>query len=172
MPGHRRNCDCPQPLWAYLIPLTNGQGAALKVPPMLNTLFLTALALLFGFALYVRLAPSDPARWHVEPPSPTSDPGTVLALRGAATLHIAGDGPALLRRLAVIAAATPRTRVIAGSVDEGRITWVTRSRLWAFPDYTTAEARADGLHLHARLRFGGEDHGVNAARLKDWQSRL
>ena len=57
-------------------------------------------------------------------------------------------------------------------MDQGRITWITRSLLWGFPDYTTAEVRADGLYLFARLRFGGGDNGVNAARLRNWLARL
>jgi uncharacterized protein (DUF1499 family) len=68
--------------------------------------------------------------------------------------------------------ATPRTRRIAGSLEEGMITWETRSRLWAFPDYTTARARAEGgqtlLDITARSRFGQYDYGVNAARLRAW----
>ncbi len=94
---------------------------------------------------------------------------------GAASLRLpAGTGaPAdLLARLDAVALATPRTRRLAGSVEEGRITWETRSALWGFPDYTTAEVREDGLYLQARLRFGREDMGVNAARLRDWQERL
>ncbi|OYW47683.1 MAG: hypothetical protein B7Z31_15380, partial [Rhodobacterales bacterium 12-65-15] len=78
----------------------------------------------------------------------------------------------LLSRLDAIALASPRTTRLAGSVTEGRITWITRSALWRFPDYTTAEARSDGLFLYARQRFGSDDLGVNAARLRDWLSRL
>jgi hypothetical protein len=56
------------------------------------------------------------------------------------------------------------------------ITWVTRSAVLGFPDYTTAAARAEGsataLALHARLRFGRGDFGVNAARLRHWLGKL
>ncbi len=138
---------------------------------------LTALLLgaaLLCFAAWVRLAPSDPARWHVSPmaegPWDEVQPGT-----GAATLRLSlgrGAPEDLLARLDAVAMATPRTRRLAGSVAEGRITWITRSALWGFPDYTTAEVRPDGLYVHARLRFGSEDMGVNAARLRDWLSRL
>ena len=38
----------------------------------------------------------------------------------------------------------PRTKTLAGRAGEGMITWVTRSRLFGFPDYTTAAARPDG----------------------------
>lgn len=126
---------------------------------------------LVAFALYVRLAPSDPARWHVAPVA-EGPPGEVVASEGAASLLLPGDGPALLARLDAIALATPRTTRLAGSLAEGRITWITRSALWGFPDYTTAEVRPDGLAVEARLRFGKGDMGVNAARLRDWQAAL
>ena len=131
-------------------------------------------AILLGFAAYVRLVPSNPEKWHI---SPTVDApwDTVLAGRGSAALRLspAKGAPAdLLARLDALAMATPRTMRLAGSVAEGRITWITRSALWGFPDYTTAEARPDGLYILSRLRFGSEDMGVNAARLTDWLSRL
>jgi hypothetical protein len=124
-----------------------------------------------AFAAFVRLAPSDPARWHVAPVA-DGPPGQVVAGEGWASLRLAGDGAALLARLDAVALATPRTTRLAGSVEEGRITWITRSALWGFPDYTTAEAGAGGVALYARLRFGQSDLGVNAARLRDWLSRL
>lgn len=132
------------------------------------------LAALVAFGLFVRLAPSDPARWHVAPEA--SGPwGEVTGGDGWASLRLPPDRGAsadLLARLDAVATATPRTTRLAGSPDEGRITWITRSALWGFPDYTTAEAREDGLYMHARLRFGRGDMGVNAARLRDWLSRL
>jgi len=139
---------------------------------MLNAGVLVLLAAVLGLGLYVRLAPSDPARWHVAPPDGAIAPGAVVALPGAARLHLAGDGALLLDRVGRVMAAMPRTSRLAGSVPEGRVTWVARSRLWAFPDYITAEARADGLHIHARLRFGRDDLGVNARRLETVQAAL
>jgi len=131
-------------------------------------------AAVLAFAAWVRLAPSNPAVWHVSPmvEGPWDDfqtaPGAAM-LRLSLAKGAPGD---LLARLDAVAMAAPRTKRLAGSVTEGRITWVTRSALWGFPDYTTAEARADGLYIHARLRFGGDDLGVNADRLRDWLSRF
>jgi uncharacterized protein (DUF1499 family) len=79
----------------------------------------------------------------------------------------------MLARLAAIAEATPRTRLLAGSVASGRITWITRSAVFGFPDYTTAGlAAGPKLCLHARLRFGRDDFGVNEARLRRWIDAL
>jgi hypothetical protein len=143
----------------------------MSVGLVLAVLVLVALA---GFAAYVRLAPAEPARWHVAPQA-DGPWGTVVAGTGFASLRLAqtrGDPRDLLARLDAVAMATPRTMRLAGSGGEGRITWVTRSALWGVPAYTTAEARPDGLYLRARLRFGRSDMGVNAARLADWLARL
>lgn len=130
-----------------------------------------------GFAAYVRLAPSDPGVWNTPPAVYGWDHGApfdrVIPLSGGASLRLStaqGDPAALLQRLDTIAMATPRTRQLAAT--DNRITWITRSALWGFPDYTTAEVRPDGLYIFARLRFGSSDLGVNAARLNDWLSLL
>ena len=135
-------------------------------------LALAALLLLAGgAALYVRLAPSDPARWNVDLFSP--DMGNIPI----GSVFVAGRSPAdLLADLDRIALSTPRTVRLAGSPAEGRITWITRSAFWGFPDYTTAAAIDRGgvteLAIYARQRFGRKDFGVNAARVKDWLTRL
>lgn len=129
-------------------------------------LLLAVVVTVAGFAGWVRMAPSDPARWH-GPITAAEDrdmPGGVIrVLKGRA-----GD----IGRLDEIIRATPRTSVLAGTVGDGRVTYVTRSKLWGFPDYTTIEAKADDLLIHARLRFGQSDMGVNRARVQDWLSRL
>lgn len=140
----------------------------------MTRLLLVALALLIvGGAGYIRLAPSDPARWHVPPAGAEGPPGEIVPVKGGATLHLtARDPAALLAALDVVALATPRTQRLAGSVEEGRITWITRSQLWGFPDYTTAEVTPDGLVIWSRQRFGSNDWGVNALRLEFWLTRL
>jgi len=130
-----------------------------------------ALVALAGVMAWVRLAPSDPARWHVDPAAGISGPGSHTA---RLTLSLAPTDA--LAALDAVAMAEPRTLRLAGSPDEGRITWVARSRLFGFPDYITAAALPDGsgtqLVIHSRLRFGYSDLGVNAARVERWLSSL
>jgi uncharacterized protein (DUF1499 family) len=148
------------------------------------------LAALVGFAAYVRLAPSDPARWHSDPSAgwpaqaqtamtPLGTTSKIVTTLNSAIASVEAQGPdwAALKRLDEIALATPRTVRLAGSPEEGRITWVTRSALWGFPDYTTAQAvthdvATSGVTIFARSRFGRSDLGVNAARLQDWVGKL
>lgn len=139
-------------------------------------LFASTLGLGLGLlAVYIRFAPSDPAAWHIAlnpRPAPLGAPSrSVVALDGAAYVDIAGDAETL-HQLDAIARATPRTQQVAGQAAEGRITWVTRSRLIGFPDYTTAQLGPHGITLYARLRFGRSDSGVNAARLQNWTDLL
>jgi uncharacterized protein (DUF1499 family) len=134
--------------------------------------------LVLGFGAYVRLAASDAAIWHLSPVTDAAADCAVQTAPDSARLAcVLPAAPAdLLARLDAVALATPRTVRLAGSPNEGRITWITRSRLWGFPDYTTAEARGEGtgarLDIHARLRFGKSDLGVNAARLTAWKAAL
>lgn len=144
-----------------------------------------------GAMAYIRLAPSDPAVWNL-PSKAMSDPfwqpGQArdavgpLAVnevpQGAAALVgiPRADAAEVLRRLDAIAMASARTRRLAYDEKSGLATWITRSAFFGFPDYTTAQLRQDGdavvLHVFARQRFGSDDFGVNAARLKDWIGRL
>lgn len=144
---------------------------------MKRVLWLLALVVVAAGA-WVRLAPTDPAVWHVDPVTEAAADGAIRGGLGDArvALVLPGTPEQVLSRLDAIALATPRAVRLAGSAAEGRITWVTRSALWGFPDYTTAAARVEGegtrLDLFGRLRFGASDFGVNAARLADWVARL
>ncbi|PPB81625.1 uncharacterized protein (DUF1499 family) [Albidovulum inexpectatum] len=151
----------------------------------MKPVLIVVVALVGAGLAWIRLAPSDPTRWHVAPRLPADlapqppGPEAVLPQTGGAhaLIRLQGVTPEkALAQLDAIARSTPRTVRLAGDPAQGRITWITRSRLFGFPDYTTAEARAaDGgaiVTIHARLRFGYSDMGVNAARLRDWLARL
>lgn len=124
------------------------------------------MAVVVGFLGYVRLAPSSVARWHVAPNFTANKDFPGGAVRLVET------GPDGLARLDILAHATNRTRILAGSVDEGMITYITRSAVIGFPDYTTVQQDADQLKIYARLRFGRSDFGVNHARISRWLNVL
>ncbi|PVA11798.1 DUF1499 domain-containing protein [Pelagivirga sediminicola] len=123
---------------------------------------LLVLVVLSGMA-WIRLAPDDAERWHRLPAS-VSD----ADMEGGVMRVLPGD----LAELDRIIRAEPRTRVLAGSVAEGMVTYVTRSRVFGFPDYTTVAQRGGDLVLHARLRYGKSDMGVNKARVERWLDAL
>ena len=124
------------------------------------------VAIIVAALAYVRLAPTDPARWH-QPVSESSD----KTFAGGAVRVVPGDDDTLAR-LHQVALGTSRTQVLAGSPAEGRITYVTRSKWIGFPDYTTADLVDGHVRLLARLRFGRSDLGVNAERLERWLAEL
>jgi hypothetical protein len=126
-----------------------------------------------GLDAYVRLAPNDVAAWDVAlNPRPAVlgvASAEVVVLPNAAYVDVSGLDLAALDARAM---AWPRTQRLAGSVAAGRITWVTRTAFWGFPDFTTAEVGPDGLTIYARSRYGSRDYGVNAARLRAWLGSL
>ena len=114
---------------------------------------------------YIRLAPTDPDDWDV--PLDFSDDSDEGGIR-----RVVETGPDGLARLDPIIRATPRTRLLAGGVAEGRATYVTRSAVIGFPDYTTIEQDGDVLKIFARQRFGRSDFGVNETRVTGWLNAL
>ena len=121
--------------------------------------FWLIVAVVASLLAYVRVARADPDKVH-------------RAVQGAADadgeghcLRVVDAGPEALAKADAAMQALERTRVIAGSVGEGRITYETRSKWVGFPDYTTIEQDGDTLKMFARLRFGRSDFGVNRARL-------
>lgn len=141
----------------------------------------TGFAVVLGFLAYVRLAPSDPAVWHVDPRLVTNLPDTGRYMRRDAE----GDGPAavfpgpqdaVLGRFDAIAMAEPGVSLLAGSVADHHVTYIARSRIIGFPDYISVVAYpAKGgtvLAIYSRLRFGQSDFGVNARRIEGWLRQM
>ncbi|SFI70585.1 DUF1499 domain-containing protein [Celeribacter neptunius] len=134
----------------------------------MKTALWIAIGLFVLAQLYVRLAPTEPERWHVDPFA-ARDPGAKGAKR---VLPVPLEPEEVLMRIAAIAETEPRTRHVAGSVEEGRLTYRTRTAFWGFPDFTTVAARTDEsgarVAFLARARFGKSDLGVNARRVTAW----
>lgn len=133
---------------------------------MIRWALVLILAVVAGFAAWVRLAPVDVSRWHVAPPE--RPPGVYPGAGSHLVVRETTDPAALMAQIDAAARATSRTRVIAGSPEAGRVTYETRSALWGFPDYTTVAARGGTVAVFGRLRFGTGDMGVNRARIESW----
>lgn len=146
----------------------------------------TALILLLGLAVlgviaiqaYNRFAPIDPGSWHVEVRLPEPGPGDWPVAGGhRAAVAVPGDGREALARLDAAISADPSARRLAGSVDEGRITYVTYTDTMKFRDFSTFEVKlhSDGalIAVFARAevqQIGGHDGGTNRVRLERWFS--
>ena len=118
-------------------------------------LILLIMATTVAFAGYVRLAPSHSEHWHVDPIDSSARVGA----------GILAEMPTDLADLDAAVMLSPRVRVLAGSVQDGHITYVARSRVWGFPDYISAKQVGPNVALYSRQRFGSSDQGVNAGRL-------
>jgi len=117
------------------------------------------LVAVVAFLAYIRLAPTDVYRVHCDVRAVQDADGEGHCVR------IVQADAAALARIDAAAMALPRTTRLAGSVGQGHITYVTRSKVMGFPDYTTVQREGDQIKMFARLRFGRSDLGVNRARL-------
>ncbi len=145
------------------------------------------LAVIAG-AIWFRMAPDDPARWHLDPLAAESTgkpnearvapPDAGAGPAGAIVSPAFDASPAqVMARLDAVALAEPRTRRLAGAPQDGFVTYVQRSALFGFPDYASARAveLEDGrsaLAIWSRSRYGHSDLGVNRARLERWMAAL
>lgn len=140
------------------------------------------LVLLIAAAMaYVRLSPNDPARWHRDPMTaghPGMSNGYLLRPTGgdAAAPVYKMTPAALAEKINTTALHWPRTHLFAGSVQSGMMTYITRTRIWGFPDFTTVKVlpapHGATFAAFARSRFGKSDFGVNKARLEGWLKLL
>ncbi|MEX0340242.1 MAG: DUF1499 domain-containing protein [Arenibacterium sp.] len=128
--------------------------------------FWIILVILVLAAGYVRLAPTDAAKWH-RPLTFEQD----RRLPGG-TQRVIEAGPDTLSKLDALIMAHPRTKTIAGSVQDGHITYESRTKVIQFPDYITVQQVGDRLKIYSRLRFGRRDMGVNHQRLSAWLNAL
>lgn len=132
--------------------------------------WLIVIALLVLLA-YLRVAPTDLARWHQKAPGEAM--GETRGQNSMIWRVPAEDN--LLRRYDAVIRQTPRTEQIAGSLADGQITYVTRSALMGYPDYTTLGLYGDNppyVEVYSRSRFGRSDLGVNAKRVAGWRAQV
>ncbi|EAQ11623.1 MULTISPECIES: DUF1499 domain-containing protein [Maritimibacter] len=128
---------------------------------------LVALVIVFG--LWVRVSPLPQDRLSAKP-GPDAE-GVHPSIGGIKVVRPLSDLPEnALDRMVEIAAATPRTERIGDGTDPA--TFVTRSKLWAFPDIAVIWVEDGNLHVQSHLVFGKGDMGVNAAKVTRWFDRL
>ncbi|OAN75402.1 hypothetical protein A8B82_16470 [Sulfitobacter sp. EhC04] len=133
--------------------------------------FLILVLLLAGLLAYIRLAPHNVMRWHH---ASAGAPLGETPLDGGFIWRedVGAAGPARLEQLDRIIRGTAGTQVLAGSVGDWQVTYVSRTRWIGFPDYTTVTLDDGILEVFGRLRFGRSDFGVNAKRIKGWLAQL
>lgn len=137
---------------------------------MLGWLALALVVAAVAGLAWVRLAPHDPARWHVHPK------GVAVAERNMHWQTQRFDGLS-------VEAAREAVRAVAGArgaeplaEDDDLLTYVERTPLVGYPDYVTATLEpVEGgtlVGLLSRSRFGYSDLGANEARVAEWHRAL
>ncbi|MEQ9038395.1 MAG: DUF1499 domain-containing protein [Silicimonas sp.] len=140
----------------------------------MKTLLISLLLIVAAGMLWIRLAPIDRDLWHVEP-AETDDPKrSGVRFIGREAPRYPADPENVLTTFYEIAMNEPRTRLLEGDIDEGMLTFVSRSRFFGFADFITVMAVSEGdvtkLSIASRARVGTRayDWGVNAQRLDRW----
>lgn len=128
--------------------------------------WLVILAVVAGLA-WIRLAPTNPEDWHVDP-MVSANQDLIDGVRR----RVPDAGAAQFEDLEHIILKTPRTDVAAGAAQTLHVTYVTRSKWMGFPDYTTVKVVDDHIEIWGRQRFGKADLGVNKARVEGWLAEL
>ena len=142
----------------------------------INTAWLLLMVAVSGL-VYIRLAPDDVALVHVAPPKGATPDAPVIGTGAALFVADFTTPPQQMWELVQqVILSTPRTKYLAGSPEDGMITYVTRSLVFGFPDYTTVTVtqneQGSRVTLFGRLRYGRSDFGVNAKRLRGWVKAL
>lgn len=153
----------------------------------LGYVFLVLLLLVAGALLFVRFATHDPAQWHVDPltaPTPATPnswrvapPGQSPGAAGMESPIYRATPAELMAAFDRIALAQTETERLAGTPDQGFVTYVQRTPLVKYPDYISVKAVDLGngqsaLAILSRSRFGKSDLGVNKARVTEWLKGL
>lgn len=141
----------------------------------MKTFAFILVALIIAGLAWIRFAPIDRDQWHTDP-ADTDEPGQAgIRLIGRDAPRYPADPETVLATIKDIALADDRTRLLEGGVDEGMMTFVARSKFFGFADFVTVKAVSEGrltkmaIASRARAsRIGGNDWGVNAARVDRW----
>ena len=142
----------------------------------MKELFYLIVFLAIVGALWIRFAPHDVDRWHVDPADSAEPSGNGFRVIGDLAPRFQGYLEIVLGTLTEIALAEPRVRLLDGGTDEGLVTFVARTKWAGFPDYVTFKAVQEGertkIAAISRARYPGSDWGVNRERLDRWFAEL
>jgi len=140
-----------------------------------QSVFYTLLALIV-LLIIVRFFPVDTEPFHEDPAEPDRKRSEVRLI-GREAPRFSGEADDVLEAFRQIALSERGVRVVEGSVDEGMVTFVARSKVFGFRDFITVKAVGEAggltkLSVFARPRVNFYDWGVNARRLDRWLGEL
>lgn len=138
----------------------------------MNWLFAVLLSLLIGLAAVAAWARTldVPAQRYHRTDVPDSS-GDYPIKNGFTAVREVGKPAAALEALSGVAGAAARTMRLAGSPELEHVSYVTRSRVFGFPDVTNIWTSDGRVHVQGRSVVGRGDMGVNRRRVTDWMAR-
>jgi hypothetical protein len=142
---------------------------------MIKILVIGLLVVVAGVMAYVRFAPTDAAMWHVDPRAiskPAKPNNWMIRPVGGDDRppNYEAEVPVLVAAIEAAVDQMGDMRLIAGNAQSGHLTYISRTKWMAFPDFTTFRVYStDGgssFAAFSRARFGEADMGYNRARLE------
>lgn len=144
----------------------------------LKLIALVVLVALAALTVFIRFAPSNPARWHVDPLTAMrpDTPNSFLMLPRSGKYpspEFAQDAQTLARAFDAHVLSQRNTKRLAGMPGDLFVTYITRTRLMGYPDYVSVrfvplENGTSSIAVFSRSRFGHGDKGVNRTRFLGW----
>lgn len=142
-----------------------------------------------GWGIFtIRTVDHDPAVWHVDPltvPQSETPNAFRVAVDELTDQPVQMEAPIYEANAQTIAQAfdafvmaQPRVERVAGSVNEGWMTYVQRTEQLGFPDYISVrfydldDTGTSTIAVYSRSRFGYGDMGVNEARVRSWLTSI
>lgn len=142
---------------------------------MVTVLFLVLILVLAGI-VWVRFAPIDRDAWHVDPGEADVPAGSGLRFIGREAPRYPAETEVVLANFAQIAEDEPNTRYLEGDLDEGMMTFVTRSKVLGLPEIITVKAVSEGrltkLSIVSRARYGISGARRGGERLDRWLQEM
>ena len=134
--------------------------------------------LLLGYIAYIRVAPSNPLIWHVDPleAEKPRKPNAFLWRPGEGKFPVPEfdmDALSLARAFDALVTKGSNVTQLAGAPEQLFVTYIARTKVMQYPDYVSIRfIDLDGgrstLAVFSRARFGYGDRGVNRKRVLGW----
>ena len=138
----------------------------------MTTAFFLILFLVLAGLLWVRFAPINRDDWHVDPAEAEVRKGRGLRFIGREAPRYPAETEVVLANFAEIAEDEPNTWHLEGDLDEGMMTFVSRSKVLGLPEIITVKAVSEGrltkLSIVSRARYGVSGARRGAERLDRW----
>lgn len=152
-------------------------------------IFLIFISIVVTGWMFFRIgsADHDPEVWHVDPlaaVTPDTPNSYRVAPEGLTEEYVDAPAPVYTANPTLMAKAFDdfvmaqnKVERIAGSAEEGWVTYVQKSNSWNFPDYISVKfidlnGGSSTVAIFSRSRFGHSDMGVNKERVETWLKSL